>query len=185
MQAPRRRVRPQYADIQRSGSGNVVGEFRDRASLNRAVRELTGRSVPVDSIHIFVRSPDGRRREIQVEEEAGVLRGALLGASVGALIGVVIVALVLAGAFGDPGVGPFGVRGIFGAVRTVLLTAAAAVPLGALLGMGRWRSHGKISDREFEQGGVEVVVTSGELEPRARDILERAGAVRLSALDDQ
>ena len=180
MHAPRRRFPGQHADIQRSDTGTVVGEFRDRESLNRAVRELTGQSVPVDSIHVFARLPDGRRREIQVEEEAGVLRGALLGASVGAVIGVVIVALVLAGAFGDPGVGPFGVRGIFGAVRTVLVTAAAAVPLGALLGMGRWRSHGKISDRELERGGVEVVVTSGELEARARDILERAGAVRMS-----
>jgi hypothetical protein len=90
------------------------------------------------------------------------------------------VALVIAGVFGDPAVGPFGVRGIVGALRTVLLAAAAAVPLGALLGMGRWRSRGKISDEEIERGGAEVVVTSEELEPRAREILERAGAVEIS-----
>jgi hypothetical protein len=180
MHAPRRRFPHQYADMQRSDSGTVVAAFRDRASLNRAVRELTGHSVPVDSIHVFVRSPDGRRREIPVESEAGVLRGALLGAAVGAGIGVVIVALVIAGVFGDPAVGPFGVRGIVGALRTVLLAAAAAVPLGALLGMGRWRSRGKISDEEIERGGAEVVVTSEELEPRAREILERAGAVEIS-----
>jgi hypothetical protein len=180
MDAPRRYNRPAHADYQRSESGTVVAEFRDRASLNRAVRELTGHSVPVDSIHVFVRTPEGQRREIAVEEEAGVLRGALIGAAVGAAIGGVIVALVLAGAFGDPGVGPFGVRSIFGALRTVLLTAAAAVPLGALLGMGRWRSRDEISDEELERGHAEVVVTSEELEPLAREILARAGAVRSS-----
>ena len=180
MQAPRRRVRPQFADIQRTAGGTVVAEFQDRASLNWAVRELTGHSVPVDSIHVYVRSPEGHRREIRVEEEAGVLRGALIGASVGAAIGVIIVALVFAGVFGEPGVGAFGVRGIFGAVRTVLLTAAAAVPLGALLGMGRWRSRDQISDEELERGCVEVVVTSEELAPRAREILRRSGAVRTS-----
>jgi hypothetical protein len=46
--------------------------------------------------------------------------------------------------------------------------------------MGRWRSRGKISDEEIERGGAEVVVTSEELEPRAREILERAGAVEIS-----
>jgi hypothetical protein len=172
--------RRESSDNERSASGAVVAEFGDRASLTRAVRELTGHSVPFDSIHVYVRSADGKRREVPVEEGAGTLRGALLGAAAGALIGVLIVALVFAGAFGEPGVGFFGARGIVGALRTVLLTAAAAVPLGALLGMGRWRSSGRISDRELERGRAEVVVTSGELEPRAREILRRAGAVRVS-----
>jgi hypothetical protein len=157
-----------------------VAEFRDRASLNRAVRELTGHSVPVDSIRVFARSPEGSRREIPVEEGTGTLRAALLGAAVGAVAGVVLVGLVLAGAFGEPGVSILGVRGIVGAVRTIVLTAAAAVPLGALLGMGRWRSSGEISDQELARGSAEVVVTSRELEPRAREILRRAGAVRVS-----
>jgi hypothetical protein len=162
------------------GGGRVVGEFRDRASLNRAVRELTGHSVPADSIQVYVRSSDGHRRRVPVEEGAGTLRGALLGAAVGAAVGVLIVALVFAGAFGEPGVGFFGARAISGALRTIVLTAAAAVPLGALLGMGRWRSRGEISDRDLERGGAEVVVTSQELEGRARDILRRAGAVHTS-----
>jgi hypothetical protein len=154
----------------------VVAEFRDRASLNRAVRELMGHSVPAGSIQIYVRSPDGRRRLVPVEEGAGTLRGALLGAAAGAFIGLLIVVLVFAGVFGDPGVGFFGLRGIAGAVRTILLTAAAAVPLGALLGMGRWRSRDEVSDRELEQGSAEVVVTSDALESRAREILRRSGA---------
>lgn len=180
MQGHGRGTPPRVADKQRSRSGTVVAEFRDRASLTRAVRELTSHSVPVDSIQVFVRSPDGERREVPVEEGAGVLRGALIGAGVGAAVGVLLVALVLAGAFGEPGVGLFGVRGIIGAVRTVMLTAAAAVPLGALLGMGRWRTAGRISDRELERGSAQVVVTSEELEPRAREILQRAGAFSVS-----
>lgn len=155
-------------------SGTVVGEYRDRASLNRAVRELMAHSIPANSIRIFVRSPDGRRRPITVESEAGVLRGAMLGAGAGAALGAVIVALALAGAFGAPGVGPFSLRGITGAMTTVVATAAAAVPLGALVGMGRWRSSGKISDRELELGSAEVVVMSEQLEPRAREILQAA-----------
>ena len=168
------------ADNQRSDSGTIVAEYHDRASLNRAVRELASHSIPVDSIHVFVRSPEGHRRQVPVEEGAGTLRGALLGAAAGAGIGVLRVALVVAGVFGDPSVGLFGLRGIAGAIRTILLTAAAAVPLGALLGMGRWRSTGKVSDEELERGGAEVVVTSEELEPRAREILRRTGAVSLT-----
>jgi hypothetical protein len=79
--------------------------------------------------------------------------------------------------FGEPGVGFLGAHGIVGAVRIVLWTAAAAVPLGALLGMGRWRSRGRISDRDLELG-VHVSVTSDAFESRAREILERTGGTR-------
>jgi hypothetical protein len=160
--------------------GRVVAEFRDRASLHRAVRELTNHSVPTDSIQVYVRSLDGRRREVPVEEGAGTLRGALVGAAVGGFAGLLIVVLVVSGAFGEPRVGFFGLGGIAGAVRTILLTAAAAVPLGALIGMGRWRSRADISDHELEQGGAEVVVTSEAMESEAREILRRSGAIHTS-----
>jgi hypothetical protein len=158
----------------------VVAEFHDRASLTGAVRDLLGHGVPADSIHVYVGLPDGQRRRVPVAEGSGALRGALLGAAAGAGVGAALVALTVAGVFGEPTVGLFDMRGIVGAARTILLTAASAVPLGALLGMGRWRSTGAISDRELGEGKAEVVVTSEELEPRAREILERAGTVRSS-----
>jgi hypothetical protein len=106
-----------------------------------------------------------------VEEGSGTLRGALLGAGAGGALGLLIVVLTAAGAFGEPGVSLLSGRGAFGAVRTILLAAGAAVPLGALIGMGRWGSGREVSDRELERGVAEIVITSDDLRPRARVLL--------------
>ncbi|HUP51396.1 MAG TPA: hypothetical protein VM198_02885 [Longimicrobiales bacterium] len=158
----------------------VKGVFRDRESVSRAVRRLTAASVPVDSIRVFVVARDGgRRREISVEDEAGALRGALIGAGIGAAIGLALALLVTTGLFGSRSAGFFGISSISDALGVIAVCAIAGVPLGTILGMGRWDATKRISDAELTDGEVQVVVESAKLAKLARGVLEDAGADRV------
>lgn len=158
-------------------STTVEGTFRDRKSVVRAVERLSQKSVPADSIRVFVRDADGeRQREIEVEDESGALRGAVIGAVLGGLLGLVIAIAVATGAYGPVEIGILTFRGISGAISAILATAAAAVPLGALLGFGYWQGRKRIDADELESGTAVVVVASDELSELARRVLTDAGA---------
>ncbi|HET9948492.1 MAG TPA: hypothetical protein VFQ22_06200 [Longimicrobiales bacterium] len=163
----------------RQGGSAVKAVFRDVRALDRAVRQLASRSVPVDAIRVYVVRGDGRpAREIPVEGESGAARGAFVGAGIGAAAGLVLVALALLGVFGEPVVGLLG--GFAGGLRVVALAALAGVPLGALLGMGRWRAGASISDDELSGSARAVVVVhSPALAARATEVLEASGAERV------
>lgn len=153
----------------------ISAVFRDRDAVVRAVERLAEKSVPADSVRVFVDDGRGGRREIPVEDESGALRGALIGAAVGAAIGVAIVVAVALGLYGPAEVGVLSFRGVAGALRAILGGAAAAVPLGALLGLGYWRGRKKISEDDFRSGTATVVVESDELSELARRVLQEAG----------
>lgn len=153
----------------------VAAIFRDRDSVIRAVERLAEKSVPADSVRVFVDDQAGGRREVPVEDESGALRGALIGAAVGALIGVGIVIAVALGLYGPAEVGVLSFRGVAGALRAILGGAAAAVPLGALLGLGYWQGRKKISKDDFRTGTATVVVESDELSELARGVLQETG----------
>lgn len=158
-------------------STTVEGVFDDRKSVVRAVERLSQKSVPADSIRVLVRDADGRRqREIEVEDESGALRGAVIGAVLGGLLGLVIAIAVATGAYGPVEIGILTFRGISGAISAILATAAAAVPLGALLGLGYWQGRKRIDADELESGTAVVVVASDELSELARRVLTDAGA---------
>lgn len=158
-------------------STTVEGIFGDRKSVVRAVERLSQKSVPADSIRVFVRDADGeRQREIEVEDESGALRGAVIGAVLGGLLGLVIAIAVAMGAYGPVEIGVLTFRGISGAISAILATAAAAVPLGALLGLGYWQGRKRIDADELESGTAVVVVASDELSELARRVLTDAGA---------
>lgn len=155
----------------------VEGAFTDRKTLIRAVERLAEKSVPADSISVFVQGESGeRRREVEVEDEPGALRGALFGAAAGAVMGLAISIAVAAGMLGSVDLGIFSARGLMGALRAMAAGAAAAVPLGALLGMGHWQGRKKIDAEELKGGRAVVVVESDELSHLAREILEGVGA---------
>lgn len=155
----------------------VRGVFRDRAAVARAVRRLAQKSVPSDAIEVAVLDARGEPvRRVPVEDESGALRGAVIGGLAGAALGVVLVTLALSGAFGPVPVDPLGWRSLSGALRAILMASVAAVPLGALLGMGHWRGRKKIELEEIETGSVAVVVESNELAPVARQVLRESGA---------
>lgn len=157
----------------------VMGVFRDPEDVNRAVRGLTAKSVPVDSIRVFVVDEQGRRRrEIAVEDEAGALRGALIGAGLGAIAGVLIVILVPLFS-GAASLGALGASTFLGALRAIALCAAAGLPLGAIIGMGRWQGRKKIEETGLIPHRIHVAVESEELASLARAVLEDAGAERV------
>lgn len=162
-------------------STTVEGVFHDRETLTRAVERLSEKSVPADSIRVFVRDESGeRRREIAVEDESGVLRGALIGAGVGALVGLLIAIGVATGMFGPVGTEIFSVDGVLGALRAMLAAAAAGVPLGGVLGLGYWQGRKKIARTDFEEGTAVVVVESDQLSELAKRTLEEVGASDVS-----
>lgn len=166
-------------------STRVEGVFDDRKSVVRAVERLSQKSVPADSIRVFLRDADGeRRREIEVEDESGVLRGAVIGAVLGGVLGLGIAIAVATGVYGPVEVGFLSFRGISGAISAVLATAAAAVPLGALLGLGYWQGRKRIDADELESGSAVVVVASDELSELAHQVLTDAGASSVDVKDE-
>lgn len=164
-----------------SGMTEVEGAFRDREAVEDAVYALGQQSVPSDSIHVYVADASGKRkRELQVEKEAGTLRGALYGAGAGAVIGLVIVLAVPTGMFGPVTIDFLTADTLLGAVRVIATMAVAGLPLGAILGMGHWRGGDRISDRELGDGSILVTVRSDELADTARRVLRDAGAERVT-----
>lgn len=158
----------------------VSAVFRDRGHATRAVRRLAEKSVPADTIRVFLLADDDtRRHEIPVEDEAGALRGALIGAGVGAVVGVGVVALATSGVLGPIQSEPLGVRTVLGAARAVLMAAVAGVPLGALLGMGHWQGRKKLAETGDSTSPVEVAVESEAVRETALDVLREAGADRI------
>lgn len=153
----------------------VSAVFRDPDAVIRAVDRLAEKSVPADSVRVFVDDGRGGRREIPVEDESGALRGALIGAAVGATVGLGIAIAGALGLYGPTEVEVLSFRGVAGALRAILGGAAAAVPLGALLGLGYWQGRKKISKDDFRSGTATVVVESDELSELSRQVLQETG----------
>jgi hypothetical protein len=142
---------------------------------SRAVRALSGKSVPADSIRVFLLDARGETmREVPVDDEAGALRGALIGGAIGAVLGVIVVfvAMVLA-VRGDGAFDGLSVVGAFAAIASV---TAACVPLGALWGTGYWHGRAELTPRDRDAARVRVVVESTELAGLAEHVLREAGA---------
>lgn len=159
----------------------VRGMFTDREDAEDAVYRLGQESVPSDSISVHVFDPDAEtNRELHVEDEAGTLRGALWGAAGGAALGLLVALLVPTGLLGPMPSEMFEAYTLTVAVSVVAILAVAGLPLGAILGMGHWRTGKRISDREFRRGTVWVSVRSDEMADVARRVLKNAGAERVS-----
>lgn len=158
------------------------GTFSTKKALTRAVERLGAASVPSDSITVTVQG--GRAgdalRTIEVEDEGGALRGGLIGAACGAAIGVLIVAAGFAGLLGAPGAEPFAIRTIMGAARAITSAAVAGIPLGVLLGMGRWKGRSVIEAADLEGANAVVSVESSELADLAYRILQESGATTVT-----
>jgi hypothetical protein len=162
---------------------SVSATFNDRDSLARAVERLSEKSVPGDSVRVFVDDGAGGRREIPVEDESGALRGAFVGAAIGTIAGIGIVIAVALGLYGPADVGVLSFRGVAGALRDVFGVAAAAVPVGAVLGLGYWQGRKTIASGELDGGEATVVVQSDELFHLARQVLEETGGARITTDD--
>ena len=165
----------------RVSAHTVSGLFRQPDDVARAVQRLAESSVPPDEIEVFVVDANGEAgRRIGVHDEPGTLRGAIIGAIAGGIIGVLLVILTLLDAFGLVSGDPFGARSLLGAVRTIGASAAAGVPIGAVIGMGHWQGRKKLEVSGLRGDPMMVVVESDELAETARRVLRDAGAERVS-----
>jgi len=163
------------------GGDRVEGLFDDRRRLTRAVQRLGERSVPADTIRVFILDQAGNRmREVRVEDEAGALKGAIIGGAVGAAVGVLIVIVFAVASFDPADVGLFGLQGIASGLWAISLLTVAGAPLGALLGLGHWPGRTRMSRGEIDEGQSLVVVRSRTLAALAREVLEEEGALRVT-----
>ncbi|MGD2046772.1 MAG: hypothetical protein PVJ80_18020 [Gemmatimonadota bacterium] len=159
----------------------VKGMFHDREDVENAVYRLGQESVPSDTISVWVEDKNGDKiRELDVENEAGTLRGAFWGAAGGALIGVVIALLVPTGVFGPAPVELYDASTLAFAVGVVAILAVAGLPLGAFFALGHWRVGTRIPEREMRQGSLWVSVRSDEMADVARRVMRECGAERLA-----
>lgn len=157
----------------------VRGIFHDERRVTRAVELLVERSVPVDEITVTVLDASGRpKRDIPVEDEMGALRGAVIGGIAGAALGFVT-ALLAIGLYAGWAQLPTP-AGLSWLLRGALIGLVGGVPLGGLLGMGRWRKTEELEAEDLERGSVVVAVESDELADLAREVLEEAGAERVT-----
>lgn len=159
----------------------VSGLFHRRESVERAVERLAEKSVPADDVSVYVVDEGGNPgRRITIHEQPGTFRGALIGAAAGAVLGALIVVLTVLDVFGPARVDPFGVLSVLGAFRTIAASAAAGIPIGAVIGMGRWQGRKSLSVRDLRGAGVLVVVESRAMAEVAREALRESGAERVS-----
>lgn len=158
---------------------NVRGVFHDENQVRKAVERLLEQSVPVDEITVTVLDPsDTPKREVPVEDETGVLHGTLIGAAAGGALGFVAAILAIGVYAGWPelltGIG------LSWMLRGAVIGAVGGVPLGAILGMGRWRKDEELGAEDLDAGSVVVDVRSGELAELAQRVLDEAGADRVT-----
>jgi hypothetical protein len=159
--------------------------FRNPDGVAHVIERLGAAGVPVDEVEVFVVDGAGKpARKIAVHQESGTLKGALWGGLVGACVGMVAALLAMLGSFGN--FGSAGPEGFFPSPLLGLLgwtgaSMAMGVPIGAVIGMGRWQGAREVPSRHPDGGGVMVLIRTAELRDRARRILLDCGAEDVSA----
>lgn len=164
----------------------TTGVFRDAERVTKAVRSLLGRSVPADRISVVLCDPSGERHEVAVEDESGVLKGVVVGGSIGGTLGALGVGLAATGVIVAPGGAALLAAGpVLGILQGALAGALAGIPLGGVIGMGRWTAKPDLDEDELAQGTALVSVHSDDLAATAREVLERAGADEIREDEDE
>jgi hypothetical protein len=110
-------------------------------------------------------------------------QGAAAGAGTGAVLGGTLGWLVGIGALAIPGLGPFVAAGpLMAALAGVGVGGAVGGIAGALIGMGIPEHQAKHYEVRVKEGGILLSVHSDNAEwtKRAKDILERTGALDIS-----
>lgn len=163
----------------------VSGIYRDESSLTDAVRKLQARSVPADEISVVVRDPgEGEEKEVPVDLESGVEQGAVIGGSVGAALGAAGVTLATTGVIVLPGVALLAGGPVLAAIQGGLAGGAVGVPVGGLLGIGRWFATPHLDEDALEEGAAIVAVESDELWETAKAVFEETGAEGIHVSDE-
>ncbi|HET9948235.1 MAG TPA: hypothetical protein VFQ22_04910 [Longimicrobiales bacterium] len=157
----------------------VTGLFRRSESAAEAVERLVAEEVPPDAVHVFAVDESGEiLSRLEIGEEPGATRGALLGALAGAAVGLAAVLLGLLGVLGleDGWAWPT----VLGAIAIVGASAAAGVPAGSALRLGRGRRDERLARAKPRSGAILVAVDGAPWAEPGRRVLREAGAERVS-----
>jgi hypothetical protein len=158
-----------------TASRHVVALFQDRASAERAIRQLRDAGFGKDQIGVIMqrREDEENHSDFPLSSDPEVkdtMKGAGTGAALGGLVGLLGSLLV-------PGLGPLVVGGVLASTLIGAGVGAAAGGLiGMLVGMGATREEAEHFDRGVRAGGVIVTVDAGARAEEARAILQAAGA---------
>lgn len=164
-------------------SKTVVGVFKSRGQVEKAIEELHGYGIGKDEISVVSKDDrkEGQHGGREMESKAGdggmmnvsgqdVSGGASWGGGIGATAGI----LAGAGALAIPGIGPILAVGPLAAALTGAVTGGIA---GGLVDYGIPEGRGKEYEEKVKQGSVLTVVKCSEdKRKRVEDILRENGA---------
>lgn len=161
-------------------ANNLVGLFDDRSSAQGAVTDLMNAGIDRSRISIITNDDQKNTATTMGVDESGNIAGQGLeaGATSGAVVGGIAGLLIGAGFTFLPVAGFLLAGPIAGLLTGAVAGAATGGVLGGLIGLGIPRENAELYAEGIRRGGTLVTVqVESDEESRARDILNRDGAV--------
>lgn len=166
----------------------LLASFADRDNAGRAVDALEASGFEAKDISVITKDTGiPKDSSVAANMADGAAEGAVTGSVVGGLAGLLAGAGVipaLAGLLiGGPIAAALGATGIAAATISGAVTGAVAGGLiGALTGIGVSEEDARYYDKTVNEGGMLVAVPVDGDGEEAREILETAGAGRISSV---
>jgi hypothetical protein len=161
---------------------SVIGIVESQVQAERIVDELQTSGVALSDISVLL--PDKRgTKDFAHEHNTKAPEGAIAGVGAGGAVGGTFGLLAGIGAIAIPGVGPLIAAGpLLAALSGAAAGAAIGGVTGALVGMGMPEIEAKTYDGKIRGGNILVAAhtADGEMEKRAKQVLEQSGAHDIS-----
>ena len=162
---------------------SVFGIYRTRAEVSdgiEALREAGYRNTDISALF----PENAGTKDFAHEKNTKAPEGTATGAASGAVLGGALGWLAGIGALAIPGVGPFIAAGpIMAALAGAGAGAVTGGIVGALVGLGLPEYEAKRYEGQIRKGGILLSVhcDSSEWVKRAKEIMERTGAIEVSS----
>jgi hypothetical protein len=157
----------------------VTGTFHDQKKAAKAVEALVDASIPIEDVSVVVRDSSGEH-DVPLEEKTRAGKGAVIGGAIGAALGAVGATLVVTGAVAAPGIGLLAAGPVLAIIRGLVAGLALGEPIGLLAGLDFWKERADLHAEDLKNGAALIAVHSDALHEKAKAILERAGADRVT-----
>jgi hypothetical protein len=166
---------------------SVIGIVSTEGDASRIVDELQRAGFSSDDVSALFPDKQGTR-DFAHEKNTKAPEGAVTGAGAGGVLGGSLGLLAGIGAIAIPGVGPLIAAGpIMAALSGAAVGATVGGLTGALIGMGIPELEAKRYEGKVKNGSIllSVHVDDGDEQKKAKEILERAGAVDVATAGEQ
>jgi hypothetical protein len=170
-----------------SSNKAVIGLVSSVAEAEKVLNELERAGFSTDDISALFPDKTGTRDFAHVHHTKAP-EGAVAGVSAGGAIGGTLGLLAGVGALSVSGLGPFVAAGpILSALSGAAAGAAVGGITGALIGMGVPEIEARQYEGKLERGSIllSVHVDDAEQRDRAKNILERHGAVDITVATEK